>query len=68
VVGTESLVELQENVDAVNTEKDLLLAENNILKDKVNVLTSELELTKRELMHKEELLALYKIIQNLKTE
>lgn len=68
VVGNESLAELQKQFDAVNTEKDLLLAESNILKDKVNVLTSELELTKRELMHKEELLAVHnyynKLIQN----
>ena len=59
VVGTESLVELQENVDAVCTEKDLLLAENKILQDKVNVLTAENEMLKMKLLHKEELLAVH---------
>lgn len=68
VVGTESMVELQENVEAANTEKELLLAENKILQDKVNVLTSELELTKMKLMHKEELLAVHNYYTKLKTE
>jgi transcriptional regulator with XRE-family HTH domain len=68
VVGTETLVELQENVEVVNTEKDLLLAENKILKDKVAVLTSELELTKMKLMHKEELLAVHNYYTKLKSE
>ncbi len=68
VVGTESLVELQENVDVVSAEKDLLLAENKILQDKVTALTSELELTKMKLMHKEELLALHNYYNKIKTE
>ncbi len=68
VVATETLVELQENVDAVSTEKELLLAENKILQDKVNVLTSELELTKMKLMHKEELLAVHNYYTKLKSE
>jgi transcriptional regulator with XRE-family HTH domain len=66
VVGNESLVELQENVGVVNAEKDILLAENKILQDKITALTSENELLKMQLMHKEELLALHNYYNKLK--
>lgn len=68
VVANETVVELQENVEAVSTEKDLLLAENKILQDKVNNLEKELELTKMKLMHKEELLAVHNFYCKLKSE
>ncbi len=68
VVGTERLATLQENIDVANAEKDLLIAENKILQDKVNALTSELELTKMKLMHKEELLAVHNYYTKLKCE
>ncbi len=68
VVGTESLATLQESIGVVRLEKDFLLAENNILKDKVSTLTAELDLVKTQLMHKEELLAVHnyynKLMQN----
>ena len=68
VVATETIVELQENVEAVSIEKDLLLAENKILQDKVCNLERELELTKMKLMHKEELLAVHNYYTKLKCE
>ena len=68
VVATETVAELQENVEAVSTEKDLLLAENKILQDKVNNLEKELELTKMKLMYKEELLAVHNFYCKLKSE
>jgi transcriptional regulator with XRE-family HTH domain len=68
VVGTEKLATLQENVETVNTEKDLLLAENKILQDKVAVLTQENELLKMKLMHKEELLAVHNYYTKIKCE
>ena len=68
MVGTERLATLQENIDVANAEKDLLIAENKILQDKVNALTSELELTKMKLMHKEELLAVHNYYTKLKCE
>ena len=68
VVGTESLVELQENVGVVSAEKDILLAENKILQDKVTALTSENELLKMKLMHKEELLAVHNYYIKFKSE
>ena len=59
VVGTETMLELQENVETANAEKDLLIADNEILKTKVCALTSELELVKTELMYTKKLLAVH---------
>lgn len=59
VIGNESMVELKENVEVVNAEKDILLTENEILKNKVSALTSELELIKNELMYTKKLLAVH---------
>lgn len=59
VVATESIVELKENVDAISARHDLMAVENDMLKAKVAALTTELELLKKELAHKEELLALH---------
>lgn len=68
VVGNESLAELQKQLDFVSAEKELALAENAILKDKVTALTAENELLKMKLMHKEELLAVHNYYTKLKTE
>lgn len=69
VVANESIVELKEKVDVIDAQNDLIGVENDMLKKKVTALTTELELLKKELQHKEELLALhnyYKIhIENL---
>ena len=59
VLGEETLVELQENVGMVEAERDLITAENEMLKAKNAALTMEIELLKKELQHKEELLALH---------
>lgn len=59
IVATEELVEIKEAVDIVEAERDLTLAENEMLKAKNAALTTEVELLKKELQHKEELLALH---------
>ncbi len=59
VVATESIVELKENVDVTAAERDLIAVENEMLKTKVASQSTEIELLKRELSHKEELLALH---------
>ena len=58
-VGNESLVELQENVDVAQAERDLLLADYNILKEKYDDISKELELLKNELMFTKKLLAVH---------
>ena len=65
IVATEKLVEIKESVDVVEAERDLTLAENEMLKAKNAALTTEIELLKKELQHKEELLALHKYYQSV---
>lgn len=60
VVATESLIEVKENAEVAEAERDLVFAENEVLKTKNSALATEVELLKRELQHKEELLAVYK--------
>jgi len=63
VLSTESLVEVKEIASVVEAERDLIVVENDMLKTKVAALNTELELLKKELAHKEELLALHKYYQ-----
>jgi predicted transcriptional regulator len=69
VLASESLVEVKEAVEVVEAVRDSIAVENEMLKAKNTALTTEIELLKKELLHKEELLALhnyYKIhIENL---
>lgn len=67
VVATESLVEAKEIVGVVEAERDLILVENEMLKTKNAALTTEIELLKKELQHKEELLALHNYYNKLKS-
>lgn len=59
VVATDDLVEIKDSVVVVEAERDLILAENEMLKAKNAALTTENELLKKELQHKDELLALH---------
>ena len=68
VVADKSLAEVQEKSDIVTAEKDLLLAENTILKEKIAALTSENEMLKLKLMHKEEIIALHNYYNKLNTK
>lgn len=65
VLATESLIEVKENADVVEAERDLIIAENSILKDKVAALTAENELLKKEIKHQEEIIALHNYYQKL---
>jgi transcriptional regulator with XRE-family HTH domain len=67
VLATESLVEVKENANFVEAERDLILVENEMLKTKNAALTTEIELLKKELQHKEELLALHNYYNKLKS-
>lgn len=67
IVATDDLVGIKENVDVVEAERDLTLVENEMLKTKVAAMTTEIELLKKELQHKEELLALHNYYNKLKT-
>ena len=59
VVATETLAEVKENTEVVEAERDLIHAENEMLKAKNAALTTENELLRKEIQHKDELLALH---------
>ena len=65
IVATDDLVEIKESVNVVEAERDLILAENDMLKTKNAALTAENELLKREIQHKDELLALHNYYSQL---
>jgi transcriptional regulator with XRE-family HTH domain len=65
VVATETLAEVKETADVIGAERDLVAAENAILKDKVAALTAEVDLLKMQLAHKDELLALHTFYSKL---
>ena len=65
VVGNKSLSELQERVDLLVSERDSIIAENAVLKDKINTLTDEL--LKTQLAHKDEVITLYRLLYNTQT-
>lgn len=66
VVATESLVEVKETVEVVEAERDLIIAENEMLKTKTAAQDIEIQLLKKELQHKEELLAVYNYFTKIK--
>ena len=67
VLAQESLIEVKETVGVAEAQRDLVVAENAILKDKITALTAENELLKMQLKHKEELLALHNYYIKLKS-
>ena len=67
IVATDDLVGIKESVDIVEAEHDRILVENEMLKTKNTALTMEIELLKKELQHKEELLALHNYYNKLKS-
>ena len=66
VVGEHSLATLQEKMDVVTAERDRILAENAILKDKADALTAENEMLKMEIRHKDEIIAIHNYYTKLK--
>ena len=66
VVATETLVEIKETANIIEAERDLITAENTILKDKIAALTRENEMLKMELQHKEEIIAIHNYYTKLK--
>ena len=59
VVATETLAEVKENAEVVEAERDLILAELEALRSKTAAQEMELQLLRRELQHKDELLAVH---------
>lgn len=66
VVATETLAEVQENAVAVEAEKEVIEIKNDMLEAKITAMTLEIELLKKELQHKDELLAVYNYFTKIK--
>lgn len=59
IVGTQRIIELQTTIDELKADKELLIADNNLLKSEVTNLTTRLELTETKLKYSEKLLAVF---------
>jgi transcriptional regulator with XRE-family HTH domain len=59
IVATETLTEVKEVAEIVEAERDEVATKNEMLEAKITALTMENELLKKDLLHKEELLALH---------
>ena len=66
VLSTESLVEVKENAEVVEAERDLVLAELEMLRAKTAAQETEILLLKEKLQHKDELLAVYNYFTKIK--
>ena len=67
VVATDELTGIKETVNVVAAERDLVAVENEMLKIKVTALEQELTLLKKEIQHKDELLAVHNYYIKLKS-
>lgn len=67
IVGNKNLITLQEDVDRLNSEMLLIKAENAMLKDKVVALTTENDILRIKLEHKEEIISLHNYYIKLKS-
>ena len=68
VVGNEKLAVLQENVDVANAELDMLKLENKMLQDKLASLSSENDILRMKLEHKDEIIRLHNYYRELMGE
>ena len=66
IVGDHNLITAQETVEQLAAEIAMLKAENSILKDKVSALTSENDLLRLKLEHKEEIISIHNYYNKLK--
>lgn len=65
VVATADIVDIKEKVDVVEAENKLTSAENEMLKAKIAALTTENELLKKEIQHKDEIIALHSFYKSI---
>ena len=66
VLSSESLVEVKESAEIVEAERDLVLAELEMLRAKTSAQETEIMLLKEQLKHKEEILALINYFAKVK--
>lgn len=59
VVGSKNLATLQNEVEKLTADNEMLVAENTMLKNKINTLSADYDMLNIKLAHKEELLSLH---------
>jgi transcriptional regulator with XRE-family HTH domain len=67
IVANENLIEIKEVAEVVEAERDLVLAELEMLRAKTTAQEAEIALLKERLQHKDELLALHNYYNKLKS-
>ena len=65
VVATETLAEVKQTAEAIEAERDLVLAELEMLRAKTAAQETEIQLLKERLQHKEEMIALHNYYNKL---
>ena len=68
VLSPKTLIEVKENAEAVEAEKEVIAAKNEMLEAKITAMTMEIELLKKEIQHKDELLAVYNYFTKIRPE
>lgn len=69
VLSPKTLAEVQEKADVVEAERDLVLAELEIMRAKTAAQETEIQLLKKDIQHRDELLAVYNYFTKInKTE
>ena len=66
VIGEQDLATTKEELDVVTAERDLLAAENAILKERVTTLMADNNFLSLQLKHKEEIIAIHNYYNKLK--
>lgn len=66
VVGRQNLKTAQDELEVIKAEKDVLIAENAVLKEVNTALTAEIEILKIQIKHKEEIISLHNYYNKLK--
>ena len=66
VLSTESLATVKENAEVAEAERDLVLAELEMLRAKTTAQEAEIQLLKERLQHKDEILALINYFAKIK--
>jgi transcriptional regulator with XRE-family HTH domain len=67
VVGGRNLKSLQDEIEIIKAERDVLVAEAAIAKDKISALSAENDLLKMQLKYKDEIISLHNYYNKLKT-
>lgn len=67
VLSPKTLAEVQENAEVIEAERDLVVAELEMLRAKTTAQEAEISLLKERIQHKDELLAIYNYFTKIKT-